>query len=304
KAELEEENRDSRKEDPDGTRARSRNGGGCKDRQSGIYASILSGVDDVPSVKRPRELTQGAFILDLKNNYGCKVVGTTDYVWSPMVGCWFGKSEIKAAAHLIPLSLGQETMSYIFGDDAKDEINKASNGLFLHGTVEEAFDRHKIVIVPCEGETKPQEWKFLVLDRGGTMGFPITSFGNGLHRKLIFEPAHSFRPRARYLCFHYVMAMLRVGRGKQAAKAGVTSHMPELTSPALSTVWATQGRYLRESMIRAFIEGIGHEDTDAETDEILSHAMNDLPNETARMVETAKQMKVESDEEGDSDDDW
>ena len=100
------------------------------------------------------------------------------------------------------------------------------------------------------------------------------------------------------------MAMLRVERGKQVVKAGVTSHMPELTSPALSRVWVTSERYLRESMIRAFIEGIGHEDTDAETNEMLSHATNDLPNDTSRMVETAKQMKVESDEEGSSDDDW
>lgn len=260
-------------------------------------------------LSKTSRINQGAFILDLKQNYGCKVMGTTDHVWCPMLGEWWAKSEIEAA-HLFPLSLGQETMSYIFGDDAKNEINKAPNGLFLHGTVEEAFDRHKIIIVPCEGETKPQEWKFLVLDRGGQWNAPLKVLGKGctfadLHqRKLIFEPTHSSRPRARYLYFHYVMAMLRLGRGKQAAKAGVTSHMPELTSPALSTVWATQGRYLRESMIRAFIEGIGHEDTDAEIDEMLSHAMSDLPNETTRMVETAKQMKVESDEEGSSDDDW
>ena len=53
---------------------------------------------------------QGVFILDLKQNYGCKVMGTTDHVWCPMLGDWWAKSEIEAA-HLFPLSLGQETMT-------------------------------------------------------------------------------------------------------------------------------------------------------------------------------------------------
>ena len=79
--------------------------------------------------------------------------------------------------------------------------------------------------------------------------------------------------------------------------------MVELTTPAISRVWATQRRYLRENMIRTIIEGIGHEDIDAETNDTLIHAMNDLPNETARMVETARQMTVESEDEDSSDDD-
>lgn len=36
-------------------------------------------------------------------------------------------------------------------------------------------------------------------------------------------------------------------------------------------------------MIRAFIEDNGHEDNAAESNEILSHDVNDLSNETARM---------------------
>ncbi|MCJ1462585.1 hypothetical protein MMC07_001187 [Pseudocyphellaria aurata] len=179
-------------------------------------------------------------------------------------------------------------MTYIFGEDAKGELNKAANGLFLHGVFEEQFDRHKIVIVPYRGLWNSP------LGAGKT-------FADLHQQKLIFEPNHPFRPRARYLFFHYVMAMLQLGRGQKAEKAGMTSDMPELSTPATSRVWATQGRYLRKNMIRAFIEGIGHEDTDAETSNMLSHAMDDQPDETDRIVKTAKLMAVESDDEDDSD---
>lgn len=252
--------------------------------------------------------SQGSFIRDLKEKYGAKKVEGAKWVWSPVEGDWADKRDVKAA-HVFPLSFGQETMTYIFGEEVKGELNMASNGLFLPGSVEGAFDNHQVIIVPCETETKPQEWRFLVLDRGGLWKTPLKILGPGctfadLHgRQLAFEPNHPFRPRARYLYFHYVMAILRLGRAEKQRKAGVTRYMPELTAPAVSRVWAMQGRYLSQNIMRAFIEGIGHEDTTDEADEMLSHAMDELPNETARMVETAKQMRVESDESDSSDDD-
>ena len=251
--------------------------------------------------------SQSSFMLDLKEKYGEKKVEKARWVWSPVEGDWVDKRDVKAA-HLFPLSLGQDTMTYIFGEEVKEEMNKAPNGLFLHHSVEGAFDNHQLIIVPCEAQTQPQEWRFLVLDRGGLWNTPLRVLGPGctfadLHgRQLIFEPNHPFRPRARFLYFHYVIAMLRLGRGQKAEKAGVSRYVPELTAQAVSKVWTTQGRYLRENMIRAFIEGIGHEDTTDVSNEMLSHAMADLPNETARMIETAQQMKVESDEEDSSDD--
>lgn len=55
--------------------------------------------------------------------------------------------------------------------------------------------------------------------------------------------------------------------------------MPELTAPAVDRIWAIRGRYLRENMMRVFIKGIGHAETTNESDEMLSHAMADLPDE-------------------------
>lgn len=78
--------------------------------------------------------------------------------------------------------------------------------------------------------------------------------------------------------------------------------MLEPTSRAVSRIWATQGRYLRENMMRVFIEGIGHVEITNEFDERLNHAMANLSNETERMIETAQQITMENDNEDNDDD--
>jgi hypothetical protein len=106
--------------------------------------------------------------------------------------------------------------------------------------------------VPAEGDTKPQEWKFFVLDRGGLWNAEIDTSGKTfreLHQfKLQFRANNDFRPRARYFYFHYVLAMLKIGRSKQKERAGSQSQMASATTPNLTKVWATGGRYLRENM--------------------------------------------------------
>ena len=41
---------------------------------------------------------------------------------------------------------GQDSMNYIFGKDAKGEIDKTRNGLWLPANFEENFDKFKVVI--------------------------------------------------------------------------------------------------------------------------------------------------------------
>jgi hypothetical protein len=107
--------------------------------------------------------------------------------------------------------------------------------------------------------------------------------------KLEFQSGDSFRLKARYLYFHYVTAMLRLGRSKKVEKAGMSSHIAEATTPALTKVWGTQGRYLRDNMIRAFIEGIGHDDgLPVDSEDLVSHAMKQMPNETTQMIKSAE----------------
>ena len=252
---------------------------------------------------------QSAFVKELESKYGHQKFGKAKHVWSPVIGDWVARGDVKAA-HLFPLSLGQKSMNFIFGPEAQDEMNRAPNGLFLQSSIEQAFDQHQLIIVPCGEENRPQEWKFLILDKGGLSNTKLhilgaqSTFANLHERKLIFQPGNDFRPRARYLYFHYVMAMLKLGRRNKDGRAQISAHMSELTTPVLTKVWATQGRYLRQNMIRAFIEGIAHDSPEADSEMLMEHAKEkeNVTDEMIEMIETAKAIVVESDEE-DSDDD-
>jgi hypothetical protein len=168
------------------------------------------------------------------DSYGAQRIGTVQHVWSPVDGNLVVTAGVKAA-HIFPLSLGQRVMTYIFGPEANGEINFTKNGLFLPPLVGSAFDRHQIVIVPVEGNMKPQEWKILVLNKGGLWNIKITSrgktFGDLHQAKLQFPANNDFRPRTRYFYFHYVLAMLRIGRRKQKERAGSSSQMASVTTP-------------------------------------------------------------------------
>jgi hypothetical protein len=77
---------------------------------------------------------------------------------------------------------------------------------------EKAYDSHQITIVPDGPQTIPQDYKFLVWDRGGRWNQPAlqdrTPFKAFHGQRLRFQPGNSFRPRARYLYFRYILAMM------------------------------------------------------------------------------------------------
>lgn len=75
------------------------------------------------------------------------------HVRSPVTGDWVARADVEGA-HLFPLCVAQQTMTYIFGPEAEDELNRVSNELFLQGSIEQAFHRHQLTIVPSEEEKK------------------------------------------------------------------------------------------------------------------------------------------------------
>jgi hypothetical protein len=54
-------------------------------------------------------------------------------------------------------------------------------------------------------------------------------------------------------------------------------------------------------MIRAFIEGIGHDWPDLDPSDLLDHAEQDQPNEIQEMVSSVEEVVVDSDEEDEDD---
>ncbi|KAK2836090.1 hypothetical protein FQN49_006697, partial [Arthroderma sp. PD_2] len=186
---------------------------------------------------------------------GVRMNGTQRQCFSVITGTWVPRNSL-TAAHIFPLSLGQPAMDYIFGNDAKNEINSPRNALLLNSSIEKRFDAHQIVIVPVDATmTEPREWKFVVVDKSimnhNLDDYPNWTYSLFHHRKLIFP--NDFRPRARYLYFHYLVTMIMKLQARKNAGV-VRSELPDSQWPELTRVWASHGEYLRDNMIRGFIE--------------------------------------------------
>ncbi len=249
-------------------------------------------------LNRTSRAQQGSFVEDLRSAYGHKKEGKVLHVWCPVTGDWEPRASVKAA-HIFPACLGQSMMSYVFGPDADRELNSAKNGLFLPHTIEEAFDRHQVVIVPGAG---PKGWKFMVLDRSGLWTARTgtkKTFADLHNEELQFRSGNDFRPRARYLYFHYLLAMLRIGRSGVEEKAIFLKQVTEAATPALLEVWASGGKYMRGNMIRAFIEGMAHEWPELDPAALLEHAEPDREDDSPAMVRSGVEADINSDEEED-----
>ena len=245
----------------------------CTDNLVSLRAAYLELVCTLQAKTSRRN--QSSFVNSLCDHYGHAKEGALFRVWDVTTGS-FAIRVYMTAAHIFPLNLGQKSMDYIFGEDAEDELNRARNGLFLPLLVEKAYDAHQITIVPDGPQTVPQDYKFLVLDKGGLWNQPAlkdeTPFKDLHGRRLRFQPGNNFRPRARYLYFRYVLAMLAHFRSRQVKQGTHNQQLPETEMPELSRVWATEGKYLRKNLILAFIEGIGHGLSAEDTESILQHS--------------------------------
>ncbi|KAN0070307.1 hypothetical protein V8E54_011888 [Elaphomyces granulatus] len=242
----------------------------CTDNLVSLRAAYLELVCTLQAKTSRRN--QSSFVNSLCDHYGHAKEGGLLRVWDVTTGS-FTIRVYMTAAHIFPLNLGQKSMDYIFGEDAEDELNRARNGLFLPPLVEKAYDAHQITIVP-DGPQTPA----LKDDRE-------TPFKDLHGRRLRFQPGNNFRPRARYLYFRYVLAMLVHFRSRQVKQGTHNQQLPETEMPELSRVWATEGKYLRKNLILAFIEGIGHGLSAEDTESILQHSSEDV---TANEADEAK----------------
>ncbi|KAK2765618.1 hypothetical protein FQN54_008472 [Arachnomyces sp. PD_36] len=214
-------------------------------------------------------------------------------------------------ARIVPLSVGQKSMDYIFGKDAHNEINSARNGLWLPGLFEEQFDKFQVVIVPT-GE--PRQWQVLVVDKDGVWNSTAyvkdeegeqaerVTFGDLHGAKLVFQN-DAQQPRARYFYFHYLCAMLK--RSERMKEKGLSMNDLETAGmPQLSRVWASEGSYLRDNVILGFIERLGDSLGKEGEEMIRSHSCGSVPpDETENLISSIAGMELESDEDGDEDED-
>ncbi|EEP79818.1 predicted protein [Uncinocarpus reesii 1704] len=84
------------------------------------------------------------------------------YMWCHILGDWLEARLVKTA-HIVPKSLDPDAIGYVFGAFSMT-LDDERNGITLHHSIEEAFDRGTIVIVPvAEGQIK--RWKCVLMDQ-------------------------------------------------------------------------------------------------------------------------------------------
>lgn len=183
---------------------------------------------------------QKDFVKSIKAAYGSRKQGRVTTYCNVLTGKWHMR-EYFVTAHIFSLSYGQQAMNHIFGKDAHGEINTARNGLFLPVEFEKAFDTYQVAIVPYGPTTsQPREWQVILLDHSGLKDVRVSgmTFGQLHQKKLIF--ATDARPRARYLYFHFILAMISHYRAEKSVGV-VKDQLLDSMVPSLVRAWGSEG---------------------------------------------------------------
>jgi HNH endonuclease len=211
--------------------------------------------------------TQSNFRSALLDNYNARHP-EENWVWCPILGGWRFSTDI-VAGHIFPYMHGQATMNAIFGKMRHDELFSPRNGLIISKEVEEYFDSGKIVIVPdlspkpsitqilAWSRSQPRRYKTRIIDpTWAKLDRLINPCSNTTWRYLDNKPLEfrsDFRPRARYLYFHYCVQILRRAWQCGTGEGAVLSLRDELNH----LYWGTVGKHLPRNMLRAFVEELG-----------------------------------------------
>jgi HNH endonuclease len=220
--------------------------------------------------------------------------------WDPVLQCW-QHSRLCKAAHLYPWSQ-VDFMDSIFGQGSREEIFLPCNGLFLHEDVEKALERGWLAIVPdvdiepsdplrplddlFERTERLKSWekqavknyKIVILDpqhKEVTKDLFIIDGINNLldlhQRKLVFLT--DFRPRARYIWWTFLAAILKTGWQQKASKM---ANVVTLEVRKANQYWGTRGRYVKKNMLLGFVEELGQD-----VESILENSIDEEQEEEA-----------------------
>lgn len=190
-----------------------------------------------------------------------------EFLWCPVIKTW-AYQDYSTAAHLFAHMHGQDVMDSLFGPMEAPELFSPRNGMIVSRLVEKKFDRGFMVIVPrlpdhptlaqmaLWNNSEPKEYKIRILDlEDSEANKVILPYKAQTWKDLDgtnIEFRSSFRPRARYLYFHYCIQILR--RAWRADKKAAEQVKKEFGKG----YWGTINPYLPASMLRAFIAELGH----------------------------------------------
>jgi HNH endonuclease len=97
---------------------------------------------------------QSAFRNSLKQFYAAE--NDAEELWDPILADFF-PPEHCTAAHIFPVRHGQDVITAFFGEECKEDLFSATNGLILNDILERRFDSGLLVIVPGVEDIKPTE---------------------------------------------------------------------------------------------------------------------------------------------------
>lgn len=132
-------------------------------------------------------------------------------LFCPVAGM-FVNPDIMTAAHVYPYFLGTTVMGMFFGEEAVGELFHVRSGLLLSKLFEKKFDKHLVVIhCSCKWSKTATGWDNRPV--GEDHANDNKRFVDLHDKELVFRT--SARPAARYLYFHYLIAMLRARKHHQ-----------------------------------------------------------------------------------------
>ena len=188
-------------------------------------------------------------------------------MWCPIIGKWFIGYHT-SAGHIFGYMNGQECMTAIFGPTEEAELWSARNGLLTSTAAEVKFGKGLYVIVPDVSEetppaeislwnsSEPKDYKIRIIDKTHPEIDEVIDKEKGHTwrdldgRKVKFRNHN--RPRARYLYYHYCTQLLR--------RAWNMKVQGDILTDELNThFWGIPGKYIRQNMLRAFVEELGHD---------------------------------------------
>jgi hypothetical protein len=251
---------------------------------------------------------QSDFQSKMIDLYGSRHESQKHWLWCPVLGDWEVAQHV-TTAHLFAYMHGQDAMDAVFGKAKKPELFSPRNGLLISSTIEKFFDSGKLVIVP-DVPSKPSAIDIRTWIRQEPRGYKVriidptwemldqfirpqspTKWRDLDNKRLEFRTP--FRPRARYLYFHYCVQILR-HTWQQNGENSLAALRDEVGKP----FWGTPGRYVNKKMLKALVEELGHE-----CDDLLQGSSCDNRGDRNLLLESASKQVATRKTRGDLDDD-
>lgn len=242
-----------------------------------------------------------------------------DLLWCPVHHKYQPPGAV-TAAHIFARQHGQKMMTSVFG--TVDELFSSKNGLIISKDVETRFDKGLILFVPdvpnepslaamsLWHNSEPKSYKVRVTNPehplmqlyADTSKVPWKNLDD---KKLVFKG--NARPRARYLYWHYCVAILRRSWNIKSQEHGMKDQFGR-------PFWGTRGRYVKKNMIESFVMELGHDydallegaDEDEDID-VVPQEEQDLgilvANHQIRLSDRTKNGESDDDDDDDDGDD-